>query len=405
MTPTGCATASTSRQPARLLAATGPDLAAHLRRHGPRPPADGLIGVVEAAGLAGRGGAGFPTWRKLAAVAGGARPVVVANGAEGEPASTKDAALLTAAPHLVLDGLALAVDVVGAHRAVAYLPAPLVPGVRAAVDQRRAARVDRHVVEFVEAPAWFVAGEESAVVAAVEGHPALPRDTPRRVVEVGVGTRPTLVHNVETLAQLALLARRGVAWFRSVGTADEPGSLLSTVSGSVTAPGVYELAFGTPLPEVLAAAGGVSAGLRAVLVGGFHGGWVPAEGLGVATLSRAGLAPFGVSPGSGVVRALPATVCGLVESARVAGYLAGQSAGQCGPCRFGLPAVAGTLDRLARGAPDPRLVGEVERLAGLVAGRGACHHPDGTARFVRSSLRVFATEVGLHLRGRCSVRR
>jgi NADH:ubiquinone oxidoreductase subunit F (NADH-binding) len=381
---------------ARLLAGAAPDLTGHRQRHG-RYRAGELISEVQRSGLTGRGGAGFPTWRKLTAVAGrGARPVVVANGAEGEPASAKDRTLLSHVPHLVLDGLQLAGDAVGADRAYLYAGRAGADRVRRALAERWAAGWDRTRVEVVEAPDRFVAGEESAVVAAIEGRPAVPRDKLRRVVEAGLLGRPTLVQNVETLAHLALIARHGAAWFRDRGTRDEPGTFLATVSGAVAAPGVYEAAYGIPLDRLLAGAGGPSEPLRAVLLGGYHGGWLPAGAIEVP-VSRAGLRPYGATPGAGVVVALPASRCGLVETARIVGYLAGQSAGQCGPCVNGLPRIADALGRLSSGA-----LADVRRLAALVEGRGACKHPDGTVRLVRSALTVFADEVRLHLAGRCS---
>ena len=391
-------TTSTVDTQNRLLAATARDLDSHLHRNGPLPDhGDHLLSTVEESGLTGRGGAGFPAWRKLAAVRGAGRhPVVVANGAEGEPASDKDATLLRTAPHLVLDGLQLAAEAVGADRAYVYTGTT--DALRRALAERRR---DRVRPELVAAPDGFVSGEESAVVAAIEGRPALPRDKRRRVVEYGVGGRPTLVQNVETLAHLALIARYGAGWFREQGTDTEPGTFLATVGGAVRRPAVYEAPYGVPLERLLARAGGASEPLQAVLVGGYHGGWVPADRTDVA-MARATLAPFGASPGAGVVVALPASRCGLVESARIAAYLARQSARQCGPCLNGLPRLADTLTRLAHGGRDPGLPHEVSRLAGLVAGRGACHHPDGTARFVRSSLAVFGPEVAAHLGGWCT---
>ena len=387
------------------LLTTAADLDAHLVQHGPVPWQGGpsrLVATAEAAGLTGRGGAGFPTWRKLVAVGTGERPVVVANGAEGEPASAKDRTLLVRAPHLVLDGLQLAAECVGARRAFVYLPAgPATEAVRRAVAQRRDARLDRIRVDVVAAPDRFVSGEESAVVAAIEGRAALPGDKLRRVIESGVHGRPTLVQNVETLAHLALVARHGADWFRGRGTRAEPGTFLATVSGAVSAPGVYELPYGLPVSEALGRAGGPAATLQTVLVGGFHGAWLPAEAA-AAPLSRAGLQPWGASPGAGVLVALPAGRCGLVESARIVAYLARQSAGQCGPCVNGLPRLADTLHRLAHGGRHPGLPAEVARLCALVAGRGACQHPDGTVRLVRSSLGVFADDVRAHLAGHCT---
>jgi NADH:ubiquinone oxidoreductase subunit F (NADH-binding) len=363
-----------------------------------------LIGLLERAGLTGRGGAGFPTWRKLAAVVTGDRPVVIGNGAEGEPASAKDSTLLTRAPHQVLDGLQLVAEAVGAAECYLYVPAGRVAEyVRTVLAQRAAVRRDVSAVTVVEAPDTFVAGEETAVVARIAGRPALPKDKLVRITDAGLRGRPTVVQNVETLAHVAFIARHGPDRFRGSGTVAEPGTFLATVGGAVARPGVHEAPYGIPLGELLDLAGGPAAPLDAVLVGGYHGTWLPVAP--DVPVSRAGLAPYGGSPGAGVVYALPSSLCGLVETARITAYLAAQSASQCGPCLNGLPGMADTLRRLAHGDRDPRLPGQVLRLAALVEGRGGCHHPDGTARMVRSALRVFSDEVERHLAGHCSATR
>jgi NADH:ubiquinone oxidoreductase subunit F (NADH-binding) len=396
----------------RLLPPPGQrgDLASHLAVHGPvpyrgRPRA--LIPEVRAAGLTGRGGAAFPVHRKLETVAA-ARPgraVVVGNGAEGEPASHKDQALLCLAPHLVLDGLQLAAEAVGAGRAILYVRRDA--RARARLDdqipQRSARGLDRAAVELVSAPARFLAGEESALASLVSGTEAVPRFTPPRVFERGVDGRPTLVQNVETLAHLALIARYGPDWFRSLGTPDEPGTMLCTLRRADGSVNVAEAIIGTPLASLLD-----SPGASAVLVGGYHGAWIPADRVPWLTLSNAALRPAGAFTGAGVLAALPADRCGLVESARVARYLALESAGQCGPCLNGLPSIAaamGELAGLSGRPPDPRVLDNLGRWAGLVEGRGACHHPDGTVRFLRSALQVFSDEVRRHLQGRCTAGR
>jgi NADH:ubiquinone oxidoreductase subunit F (NADH-binding) len=222
------------------------------------------------------------------------------------------------------------------------------------------------------------------------------------VSERGLGGAPTLVQNVETLAHLALIARYGPDWFRAAGTPEEPGTMLCTLrqaDGSVT---VAEAAIGTPLARLLDLGPGT-----AVLVGGYHGAWIPAAHASRLWLTNTMLRPLGAFLGAGVLAALPADRCGLAETARVARYLALESAGQCGPCLNGLPRIAAALAVLAGLAgrrPDPRVVPDLSRWAGLVEGRGACHHPDGTVRFVRSALRVFAAEVRQHQQGRCSAR-
>jgi NADH:ubiquinone oxidoreductase subunit F (NADH-binding) len=212
-------------------------------------------------------------------------------------------------------------------------------------------------VRLVAAPDAFVAGEESAAVAAVAGRSAVPADKLLRVTDAGA-----LVQNVETLAHIALIARRGPAWFRSAGTAEEPGTFLATVSGAVADPGVVEAGYGIRLGELIDAAGGATGRLHAVLVGGYHGGWVPAHP--DVPVSRAGLAAYGAAPGAGVVIALPAGSCGLAETARIAGYLAGQVAGQCGPCINGVEDDWGypvARDGAAEPPVPPHLAGAARR--------------------------------------------
>jgi NADH:ubiquinone oxidoreductase subunit F (NADH-binding) len=393
----------------RLLPATGQpmELAAHLQAHGPTPYRGGprmLIHTIESAGLTGRGGAAFPTHRKLTAVASqNGVPVVVGNGAEGEPASDKDKSLLWSSPHLVLDGLQLAAETVGAKKVYLYVhrEPKLAQRLHSALAERATAGLDHFAVALVTAPPRFLAGEESALASRVEGGAALPRFTPPRIFERGVNGAPTLVQNVETLAQLALISRHGPAWFRAIGTAAEPGSMLTTLRLADGRRGVVETSIGTPIAELLRLAEHPA---QAVLVGGYHGAWLSAEQASHLTLSNADLRPLGAAVGAGVLAALPADRCGIVESARVVRYLALESAGQCGPCLNGLPLISATFSRLAdhRSAPSAR--GDLQRWSKLVERRGACHHPDGTVRFLRSALTVFADEVALHEAGRCSAR-
>jgi NADH:ubiquinone oxidoreductase subunit F (NADH-binding) len=368
------------------------DLRTHLARNGrARYHGPALLRAVEAAGLTGRGGAAFPAHIKLAAVANArGRKVVVGNGAEGEPASRKDATLLYHAPHLVLDGLQLAAEAAGAAEAYLYTHAWQAGWIQQAL----AERADRIPVAIAEAPARFLAGQETAVVSRISGDPALPMFAERRVAERGVHGAPTLVHNVETLAQLALIARHGPDWFRQRGTRAEPGTMLITVHNGRRRV-VTETALGTPLAEVIT-------GGAAVLVGGYHGTWLPMATALTLTLDNRTLAGQQAALGAGVIAVLPDQACGLIETARVTHYLAAESAGQCGPCLNGLPRIAAAMAELAGPAPRRGTVRDVERWAGLVTGRGACRHPDGTARLVRSALTVFAAELKRHAAGQCT---
>jgi len=361
-----------------------------------------LIDLVEASGLRGRGGAAFPTATKLRAVASRrGRPVVVVNGTEGEPASGKDKVLLRYVPNLVLDGAVAAAEAVGAREAfvaVAHGATAESAAVAEAIDSRRRRKLDGRVaLRLVEVPDRFVAGEETALVQFLNGGPAKPTFTPPRPFERGVGGAPTLVQNAETLAHVAQIARFGPDWFRRVGTAAEPGSILVTLSGAIARPGVYEVALGSPLRDLLAQAGGVREEVQAYLVGGYFGTWVRADRAAGLRLSEAE-----VSLGARAIVALPARTCGLAETARIARYLSDEGAGQCGPCVHGLGAIAGALELLASGDRTDRR-DRIERWVAAVRGRGACHHPDGASGFAASALEVFADEVELHLRqGRCS---
>jgi NADH:ubiquinone oxidoreductase subunit F (NADH-binding) len=379
---------------ARLFAAGNASLAAHTATFGPQPSSLGLVDQIRLSGLTGRGGSGFPTHLKLQAVADARRPVVVANGAEGEPASFKDATLLRRAPHLVLDGLALVAEAVGSRDTHLATTAASAGHLQPALAERR-----MRTPRVTTVADRFISGEESAVVAAIDGRTPLPNDRLRRVYEAGVGGRPTLVLNVETLAHIALIARRGADWFRDVGDPDDPGTFLATVHGASGAV-VRELPRGVRLRDVLTSAGLPNA--HGALVGGYHGAWLSEPALDAA-LSRRGLAPSGATPGAGIIVGLKPGQCALGETARILGYLSREVAGQCGPCINGLPALATQFRHLASGRGGDRSLDEVRRLVGLVPGRGACAHPDGTARLAASALTAFASDVTAHLAGGCDV--
>ena len=399
----------------RLLAGLHVDRAMSLSEHVARYGAldlrhqPSLYGLLEASGLQGRGGAGFPVARKVQAVAGSrGRPIVVVNGAEGEPLSGKDKVLLRHLPHLVLDGaVALAAElgttdvVVAVARSAKTERASLA----SAVAERRARRSDgRIVIRIASVPDRFVAGEETALVQHLNGGPALPTLTPPRPFERGVDGRPTLIQNVETVAQIALLARFGPDWFRQLGTRDEPGSALFTVSGAVRRPGVHEAGLGTPLRDLIALAGGVTKTPQAFLIGGYFGTWIAAADAAQLTLDDVCLRQLGGGLGARAIAVLGEDACGVAETARVARYLAGESAGQCGPCVHGLAAIADALERAARLERDDERA-RIARWAGQVTGRGACKHPDGATRFVASALEVFAGEFEWHATQRNCSRR
>ncbi|SDI93708.1 NADH:ubiquinone oxidoreductase, NADH-binding subunit (chain F) [Frankineae bacterium MT45] len=366
----------------------------HLALHGPLPVLDRiqLLSICRQVNLTGRGGAGFPFADKVNSLRSGATPIVVVNGSESEPASWKDRALMRRAPHLLLDGAVLTARAIGAREIIVACHDRLsAERLRTAVGER--ASIGREPSIRVETTASrFVGGEAGALMQTLNGGPGLPPGRKVLPTRSGVATAPTLVSNVETFAQLAVLARAGAHRFCETGAPNEPGTTLLSVGGAVARPAVLEVPTGTPLSIVLAASG-ANPNLQGVVLGGYHGSWH--QPIGSIRLSRSGVHAAGGSLGAGVVLAIDDTTCALGELQRVSEWLAEQSANQCGPCRFGLPTLAADVAAIRRG--DQRGVEAALRHARSVTGRGACSHPDGAARFVVSALHALHDESDLHL--------
>ncbi|MFH8347147.1 NADH-ubiquinone oxidoreductase-F iron-sulfur binding region domain-containing protein [Streptomyces sp. NPDC018045] len=373
------------------------DRVAHLTRHGSPPglSASELVALAEDTGLRGRGGAGFPFARKLSAVLEGqrradGRAAVVVNGSEGEPGCLKDTALLLYAPHLVLDGALLAARALGAEEvAVGVTRADVARSVRRAIAERGPLSTP---VRAELLPERFVTGEGTALTDGLNHGPGLPSGRKVRSSERGLGGLPTLLSNTETYAQLAVAARLGALGYRAVGDPAEPGTALLTVAGER----VVEAPTGVPLARVLARCG-LGPG-QGVLVGGYHGTWLSPSAAAAVLLSRDGLAAYGAVLGAGAILPLPEGTCPAGETVRVARWLAAESAGQCGPCVLGLPALADALGQ-AVGGGGQRALDAVRARMRAVQRRGACSHPDGTARFVASALAAFPDEFDGHARG------
>ena len=392
-----------------LLSGVGSDagLESHRRRVGEVPirDADALLGLVANAAISGRGGAGFPMARKLqTALASGRRRTVVVNGAEGEAASAKDAALLTHAPHRVLDGAVVAARALRSREVHVVTPSER-PQVGLAVAVALAERDDKGIRwRQHEAAPRFVAGQARAVLELLAGREGLPVTAWAPEAVSGHRGRPTLLSNAETFAQLGAVAADPRA-YAVLGTPEEPGTTLLTISsppdgrGAIGSSRVVEVEHGSALGAVLSGEALAGEEPGQVLVGGFHGSWVDGSWLAAQRVSRSTLRASGVPLGAGVLVPLSREGCAVAVTARIVEHLAAESAGRCGPCRFGLPALADEVHGLADGADTRRRIGE---LVGLVDGRGACAHPDGTARLVRSLLVASAGSVESHLAGACA---
>ena len=366
----------------RLL--DGPDRPAPLPNVG-----SGFIDALERAGLAGRGGAGFPTAVKWRAVAQRSRgdAVIVVNGAEGEPQSKKDRVLMSARPHLILDGAFIAARVLRARRIVLYI-GERHEAARASMLRALSQRSEPEpaLVTVAAAPARYVAGAEAAAVHFINEGLATPTNLPPYPFERGVDGAPTLVQNVETLAHAALLARHGQA----------PGTVLVTLAGGVVRPGVIEVDSETTIGEALSRAGGMAESPKAVLLGGYFGSWVEPERALQLAIDHESMRRHGLGLGCGVIGVLPASRCPVCETAGIMRYLAGESSAQCGPCFFGLRALADACTRIADGRANPDDLTRLQRWTADVRGRGACRHPDGAVIFLSSALNLFASEFAQH---------
>ncbi|MFE7786547.1 NADH-ubiquinone oxidoreductase-F iron-sulfur binding region domain-containing protein [Streptomyces nigrescens] len=340
-------------------------------------------------GLRGRGGAGFPTAAKLRAVRdAGPRPVVVANGEEGEPGSVKDRWLLRARPHLVLDGLALAAEITGAERGYVYV-SDTAAGER--IRRALAERTPQLPCDVVDTPHTYVAGEETAVVRRINGGPALPTAKPPRPYQQGVGGAPTLVANVETLARIALIAaqpdhRRRTARATLVTLAGGGDPLLAEVPYGCTLRTLAQ-AQGTPEPA-------------GALMGGLFGGLIGPGRLDLA-LDPDTLAAAGTALGCGAIRFLAPDECPVSLVSAVLAHLAAESARQCGICVAGTGSLRDAVGALTNGTADSGLLTRLQRWSTSLPGRGACGLLGAAAGTAGSLLRAFPDLVRAHLDAPC----
>jgi NADH:ubiquinone oxidoreductase subunit F (NADH-binding) len=361
---------------------------------------DRLLDEVERGGLLGRGGAAFPLAVKLRTVrdAGraGRHPVVLANGEEGEPASIKDKWLLRNRPHLVLDGVRLAALIVGASRAVLYVSDPVAAQ---ALDLALAAANLELSIGVVTVDAGYVAGEETAAVRAVNGGPAKPTDKPPRPFQVGVDGQPTLVSNVETLANLPFVLRHGGAEFRAVGTQASPGTFLATVTGAGRPPALYELPHGVTFTDLLALHGVSSDQVQGALMGGYFAGLINRSILD-ATLDHETLRELGTALGCGAVAILTED-CPVAVAAAVMAYFDRENAGQCGSCFNGTAAMSAVTSALRDGVATEEDLARLQRWSVVLRGRGACATLDAATNIAASLLEQYPELVASHLAGAC----
>ena len=366
---------------------------------------DALLSEVDSSGLLGRGGAGFPLGRKLRTVRDNGRvgrtgTVAIANGEEGEPASIKDRWLLRNRPHLILDGLRLAAAIVAADRAFVYVSDPhAAQAVKAALDELDSDTFGSATVAVRLVDPGYIAGEETAAVRALNGGPVKPTDKPPRPFQAGVDGLPTLVSNVETLANLPFLHEHGAAVFRSQGTSQSPGTFLVTLTGAGRPPGLYEIPHGLPFPELIACHGLSTDQVRGVLMGGYFAGLLNRTVLD-ATLDHETLRGLGSGLGAGAICVLTDD-CPVAVAASVLGYFDRENAGQCGSCFNGTAAMAAAAAALRDGVATAEDVARLRRWSVVLRGRGACATLDAATNTAGSLLDQFPDEVARHLDNIC----
>lgn len=390
---------------------------------------DATIEEVSRSGLRGRGGGGFPTGQKWAGVAHqvGGRRYLVCNGAEGEPGTFKDRALIRANPYQLVEGVVIAAFAIDAAEAFICLKAsfqPEIARVTQAVEEFQSTGLCDHcTVTIVAGPDEYLYGEEKAMLEVIEGNEPLPRwlppylhglfatapqlgwqSTEPQIDELPEhGSNPTLVNNVETLSNIPHILAKGAGWFRSMGTAQSPGTIVTTVVGDVIAPDVGEVEMGTSLSDVISAVGsGLAPGrtMKAVFSGVANAVITPA-GLDVP-LTYEGFEAIGSGIGSAGFIVYDDTACMVDAAYRFSRFLSVESCGQCPPCKLGSSAITEHLERIETGVGTDRDLGEIARWLEHVTDGSRCYLATEEQVVVSSILRAFPEEFADHIEtGKC----
>jgi bidirectional [NiFe] hydrogenase diaphorase subunit len=367
-----------------------------------------VVDAITRSGLRGRGGAGYPTGRKwhLLAVAEGDPKYVVANGDEGDPGAYMDRTIMDSDPHRVIEGMAIAAYATGASKGYAYVRAEYPLAIermeRAIRSAKRARLLGRNVLdtsfsfdlEVRVGAGAFVCGEETALMASIEGRRGLPVLRPPYPTEKGLWGQPTMINNVETLANVPGILRRGPEWFASMGTKESPGTKVFALAGSLKDTGLIEVPMGITLREIVFdMAGGVPDGrsFKAAQTGGPSGGCIPARFLDTP-VDYEHLRDLGSIMGSGGLVVMDDTVS-MPEVARFyMEFCKDESCGKCVPCRVGTQKMHAFLDRICRGVGRQRDLDHLESLCRTVRATSLCGLGQSAPNPVFSTLEHFRDE-------------
>jgi bidirectional [NiFe] hydrogenase diaphorase subunit len=367
-----------------------------------------VVEQVAASGLRGRGGAGYPTGSKWGLLAGspGDQKYVVANGDEGDPGAYMDRTVMEDDPHRLLEGLALAAYATGADKAYIYVRAEYPRAVQRLDRAIRVARRNRLLgrrildtdfnleVEVRIGAGAFVCGEETALMASIEGRRGLPRLRPPYPTESGLWGNPTMIQNVETLANIPTIVAKGADWFSAIGTVESPGTKVFALAGDLVNTGLIEVPMGMSLRHIVEdMGGGVPNGktFKAAQTGGPSGGCIPAEHLDTPVAYET-LRALGSIMGSGGLIIMDDS-SKMPEVARFfMEFSMDESCGKCAPCRTGTVQLHGLLDRIATGGGTRRDVKDLEHLCQVVRDTSLCGLGQAAPNPVLSTLHYFRDE-------------
>jgi NADH-quinone oxidoreductase subunit F len=379
-----------------------------------------LIEIVTASGLRGRGGAGFPAGRKWSFMPKDRdmEKYVCVNTDEGEPGTFKDRELVEKDPHQIIEGVIIASYAVGARRAFVYIRGEFFLGVKRwikAIDDAYAKGfLGKNILDsgfsldlsVHRGAGAYICGEETALIESLEGKRGEPRKKPPYPASVGLWGKPTLVHNVETLANVPHIINRGAQWYASIGTPRSTGSKIFCVSGHVNQRGVLELPLGVPLREIIEEhAGGMALHkkLKAVIPGGASTPMLTAEQLDVPMAFET-LEAAGTMLGTGAIIVMNEDTCMVDVARRLMRFFAHESCGRCVPCRVGTQRMLDVLERLESGKGKTGDIARLEELANSIRGITFCPMGDAAVNPVLSGLKLFRDEYEYHIKHhRCAV--
>ena len=377
-----------------------------------------IIKEVSEAGLRGRGGAGFPTGKKWFFTRECAEQphYLILNGGEDEPGSTKDRLLMENLPHLVIEGVIIAACAIGASKAYLYINANYEAAIKSITDALAEAKAGGYLgqtvmgspytldIELVPAPHNYVAGEDTAVLEVIEGKKAWPRQKPPFPVTVGLFGKPTLINNVETLANVPPIVLRGVEWYRNFGTPDSPGTMIFSLNDDVNRPGIYELPFGTPLRHLIEdCGGGIKSGkkIKAIMPAAPSSAYLPADKIDTP-LDHNSMREAGSALGCGVVHLVPEGTCIVEEVLKISEFFTAECCGQCPACRMETNALTSLLKKVQQGQGGQPLLEQFGKVIAFNRGKGFCTLISMPGPPIESALKLFPEDFQSHLEtGEC----